>query len=119
MKSAETIELPKAEYEALVQRNEDLEDLVAALDADRARARIPHGVALAVMDGASPLTAFRQHRGLTLRVLAQRASISPGYLSQIERGAKPGSAAVLARLARELETTIDALLSDGGSDLIE
>ena len=119
MKSAETIELPRAEYEALLRRNEDLEDLVAALEADRAGVRIPHDVALAVMDGASPVTAFRKQRGLTLRALARQASISPGYLSQIERGAKPGSAAVLTRLARELDTTVDALLGDDGSDLIE
>ena len=119
MKSAETIELTRAEYEALVQRNEDLEDLVAALEADRAGARIPHDVALAVMDGASPITAFRNRKGLTLRGLARRAQISPGYLSQIEKGAKPGSAAVLSRLARALETTVDALLVDGGNDRIE
>ena len=119
MDDTETIEIPKADYEALLRRNEDLEDLVAALEADRAGARIPHDVALAVMDGASPITAFRNRKGLTLRGLAQRASISPGYLSQIEKGAKPGSAAVLARLARELETTVDVLLGDDGSDLIE
>ena len=119
MDDTETIEIPRAEYEALLRRNEDLEDLVAALDADRAGARIPHDVALAVMDGASPVTAFRNRKGLTLRGLARRAAISPGYLSQIEKGAKPGSAAVLSRLARALETTVDVLLDDGGSGLIE
>ena len=112
MAGAETISLSKAEYEALVQRNADLEDVVAAIAADRSGARIPHDVALAIADGASPITAFKAHVGLTLRELAMRAAISPGYLSEIERGVKPGSAAVLARIAHELETTIDALIID-------
>ena len=116
MASAETISLTKAEYEALVQRNADLEDVVAAIAADRSGTRIPHNVALAIANGASPITAFRTHAGLTLRELATRAAISPGYLSEIERGVKPGSAAVLARIAHELETTIDALLVDKGGD---
>ncbi len=116
MAKAETIELTKAEYEALLQRNEDLEDLVAAMEADRSDARIPHAVALAIGDGGSPVTAFRLHSGLTLRALAKRASLSPGYLSQIEMGVKPGSAAVLQRIAAELGTTVDALLVDRESD---
>ena len=44
MASAEKIELPKAEYEALLQRSKDLDDLLAAMEADRAGARIPHPV---------------------------------------------------------------------------
>lgn len=117
MARAETIELPKAEYEALLQRSEDLDDLLAAMEADRSGARIPHPVALAIGEGGSPVTAFRVHSGLTLRELAKRAGLSPGYLSQIERGVKPGSVAVLSRIARELGTTIDALTVDGESDL--
>ncbi len=117
MASAETIELPKAEYEALLQRSQDLDDLLAAMEADRSGARIPHPVARAIGEGSSPVTAFRVHSGLTLRGLARRAGLSPGYLSQIERGIKPGSVKVLSRIARELGTTIDALMVAGERDL--
>ena len=117
MDSAETIKLSKAAYNALVQRNEDLEDLLAAIDADHSGGRIPHDVALAIKDGECPVTAFRAHEGLTLRELAKRVAISPGYLSEIERGVKPESVAVLSRIAHELGTTIDALMVDGESDL--
>lgn len=117
MASEETIELPKAEYEALLQRSEDLDDLQAAMEADHSGTRIPHPVALAISEGGSPVTAFRTHKGWTLRELARRAGLSPGYLSQIERGIKPGSVKVLSRIARELGTTIDALTVDGESDL--
>ena len=64
------------------------------------------------MDGTSPVRAFRDHRGLTLRDLSERAGISIGYLSEIERGRKPGSVAALTRVAAALDTTIDTLVLD-------
>ena len=78
--------------------------------------RIPHTVALAIMRGESPLVAFRTHHGLKLRKLARRTGISPSYLSEIERGRKPGSAATLAKIATTLNTTIDTLLIQSEPD---
>ena len=111
MPSDETVHLTKTAYQGMLSHIEDLEDRVAALEADDG-GRIPHPVALAIIRGESPLVAFRAHRGLTLRELARRAGISSSYLSEIERGRKPGSAAALAKIAAALDTTIDALLSD-------
>ena len=51
-----TIILPKAEYDALITRNEELEDRLAAIDADDG-SRIPHDVALAIMRGGNPVAA--------------------------------------------------------------
>ena len=68
------------------------------------------------MRGERPLAAFRRHRGLTLRGLAERTGIAASYLSEIERGRKPGSAAALARIAAALDTTVDVLLSDARPD---
>ena len=42
----------------------------------------------------------------------ERAAISLGYLSEIERGRKPGSVAAMTRVADALGTTIDALVVD-------
>lgn len=39
------------------------EDALAAREADDG-SRIPHAVALAIMDGERPVLAFRRHRGL-------------------------------------------------------
>lgn len=64
------------------------------------------------MEGTLPVRAFRDHRGLTLRDLAERADISLSYLSEIEHGRKPGSVAVLTRVADALGTSIDALVMD-------
>ena len=108
MPSAETIALPRADYEALLARNEDLEDALAARAAEN-DARIPHEVALAMMRGESGVRAFRNFRKITLRGLSKQAGVAPSYLSEIERGAKTGSAAALSRITQALDTTIDAL----------
>ena len=99
------------EPETLVTRNVETEDRLAALDADDG-SRIPHEVALAIMRGANPVAAFRSHSGITLRDLSERTGVAPSYLSEIERGLKPGSAATLSRIARECGTTIDTLVAE-------
>ncbi len=94
----------------MITSKEELEDRVAALDADDG-SRIPHEVALAIMRGDRPIVAFRAHRGVTVRALAANTGIATGYLSEIERGLKPGSANALSRIALALGTTIDALVT--------
>ncbi len=89
------------EHEALVNRNVKTEDRLAALDADDG-SRIPHDVALALMRGANPVAAFRSHAGITLLDLSERTGVAASYLSEIERGLKPGSAATLSRIANGL-----------------
>lgn len=111
MTSEATVHLTQTAYQGMLSHIEDLEDRVAALESDDG-SRIPHPVALAIIRGQSPLVAFRVHRGLTLRELARQAGISPSYLSEIERGLKPGSTAALAKLSATLHTTIDTLLVD-------
>jgi DNA-binding XRE family transcriptional regulator len=109
MTSKETVTLTRSEYESLINRNADLEDRLAAIDADDG-SRIPHTIALAIIRGESPLSAFRAHLGITLRELARQTGISASYISEIERGRKVGSVTALARIATALETTIDTLV---------
>ena len=108
MTNRETITIRRAEYDALVAHNTELEDYIAALKADDG-SRIPHPVALAIIRGDSPLSAFRSYRRLTLRELSQATGLAASYISEIERGVKPGSVRALGRLADALDTTIDAL----------
>lgn len=109
MTDTDTITLTRAEYDALVLRNEELEDRLLAMEAEGG-SRIPHEVALLVMNGMSPMAAFRKHLGVSLRALSQKTGISRSYLSEIERGQKSGSAATLSRIAEELGTNIDTLI---------
>ena len=62
------------------------------------------------MRGAHPVAAFRNHASITLRDLSERTGVAESYLSEIERGLKPGSAATLSRIATALGTTIDSLV---------
>lgn len=109
MTDRDTVTLPRAEYEALLERNSELADTLAAVEADDG-ARVPHEVALAIIRGEGPLLAFRNHLGLTLRELSARTGIAASYLSEIERGRKPGSTSALARIADAFGSTIDALI---------
>ena len=112
MARTETITLPRSAYDAVVERNEELEDMLAARDSDDG-SRIPHEVALAIMNGENPCVAFRKHLGITLRELSRQTGISASYLSEIERGLKSGSAHALSQLAGVFATTIDVLMHDG------
>ena len=111
MTNEETITVPRREFDALVERNGLLEDILAARDADDG-IRIPHQVALEIFRGKGPVLAFRNHKGLTLRQLSEETGIAAGYISEIERGVKPGSTSALVRLASALDTTIDVLVNE-------
>lgn len=109
MTETDSVTLTRSEYDALIVRTEELEDTLAARMADDG-SRIPHEVALAIMDGERPVAAYRRHRRLTLRQLAARTGLAVGYLSEIERGLKPGSTSALSRIADAVGTTIDTLV---------
>ena len=111
MSAGKTVTLTREEYDALVERTAELEDLLAAAEA-AADARVPHEVALAIIGGASPVRAFRDHQGLTLRALSERSGLAVSYLSEIEHGRKPGSVTALTRVAKSLGTTVDALVEN-------
>ena len=110
MSSEETITLTRKEYDALMERNSQMEDMLAAKEADDG-VRVPHEVALDIMRGKGPIRAFRNHQGITLRELSEKTGIAAGYISEIERGRKPGPTSALARIASALGTTIDVLVS--------
>jgi XRE family transcriptional regulator, aerobic/anaerobic benzoate catabolism transcriptional regulator len=56
--------------------------------------------------------ALRADRGLTLKELARRSGLSPRFLVQVESGEGNISVRKLAALARALETTASAMLSE-------
>jgi transcriptional regulator with XRE-family HTH domain len=65
----------------------------------------------------SRLRALRGKRGETLAETAERAGISPQYLSEIERGRKEPSSEMIAALAGALDTTLADLTADVTEDL--
>ena len=53
----------------------------------------------------------RLSQGLTLRGLSARASVSPGYLSEIERGTKEASSELLASVCSALDVPLSEVLA--------
>ena len=113
---SDTVTLSRADYEALLERLEDLEDM-AALDRLEARlAADPEG-ALAdylpidlvkrLSAGEHPIRVWRAHRGMTREALASTAGVAPSYLSEIETRRKPGSFTAIAKLAAALRVPLD------------
>lgn len=111
--------LPIEEYRRLVASLEDSADCAAidrALSEDAAGETVPGEVVNAILDGAPPLRAWRQHRGCTLEVLAKRTGVSKGYLSQVENGRKSGTLDLFRRLATVLDVALDDLAGWKGED---
>ncbi|MCS4536341.1 helix-turn-helix domain-containing protein [Corynebacterium sp. HS2168-gen11] len=62
------------------------------------------------------LRAFRADRGITLRELAEASRVSPGYLSELERGRKEVSSELLASVCQALGIPVsDVLIEAAGT----
>ena len=59
----------------------------------------------------------RLQKGLTLRQVAQRASVALGYLSEVERGQKEASSEILASVAEALEMPLSKIMREVGDRL--
>lgn len=59
---------------------------------------------------ASRIRVWREHRGMTAKVLAEEAGIAQPFLSQIETGKREGTVDTLRSLADALGVTIDDLV---------
>ena len=91
--------LPEADYAALIERLEDAEDIAAA-----------NAVVERLLGDENPITVWREHRGMTISALAEKAGLSQSYLSQIESGKREGRVGVLMRLARALSVDLEDLV---------
>lgn len=103
---------PKAEYAVPIEDAADRaalerfrnrraageEELIAAEIVDR------------LLDGENRIRVWREHRGLTLDLLAERAGIAQAYLSQLETGKREGEIDTLRAIAGALALTIDDLV---------
>jgi DNA-binding XRE family transcriptional regulator len=108
------VTLRRSEYEALVRRLEDLEDLRAVERAHNNKGRSyvsAEMVKRLIAGNESRIKIWREHRGLSLRALAGKAGVAPAYLSEIESGKKPGSIKALVAIARALQVEIEDLIN--------
>jgi len=70
----------------------------------------PDAVVERLVAGENPIRVFREHRGLSIRKLAEAAGISAGYLSDIETGKRTGTTATIKALAEVLAVDLDMLV---------
>ncbi len=66
----------------------------------------------AILNGAHPLKALREHRGMTQAALAKASSTSSVYISQIERGGRSAGRKLRAKLGKALRVEPDLLRRD-------
>ena len=113
----ELVVLPRAEYEALLERAdhaaEDADD-VAIYDARKAELAaggivLPPEVSAAILRGESRLKAIRNWRGKTQLHLESKTGIGQGYLSDLENGRRTGTRETIAKLAQALEVPVEWL----------
>ena len=105
--------LPMEHYLEMTSVLNDL-DTHAAIDQalidDRNGETVPGEVVDAILDGVSPLRAWRECRELTLESLADKVGVTKGHLSRIENRRKQGSLELFRRIFVVLNVTIDDLL---------
>ena len=110
--SGEVVTMPRARYERLMEEMEELRDIAAARKAlaekDTAE-YLPAELVMRELAGEHPVRIWREHRGLTLSALAEKAGLPHGYLSEIENGKKPGSVEAYRKLAAALGLSLDDL----------
>ena len=105
--------VPIAEWEALMARLEDRDDIA---DATRQMASIQKGeetlpaeIVARLTSGVSPLKVWREYRGFTLRALAAEIGISSAAVSKIETGKSRPMVATLVKLAAALGCDMEDL----------
>ena len=106
--------LPAEQLERLQAAAEDRADARAAEAAEARRnggeEYLPAAMADRIIAGESPLRVWRRYRKLTLAGLGEKAGVRASYLSEIERGKKPGTPRLWRALADTLVVDIDDLL---------
>lgn len=108
---AELVVIPREDYEALLARAADAEEDeadVAIYDARKAELAegkaglLPPEVSAAMLRGDTRLKAIRKWRKLSQGDVAAKASITQGYLSDLESGRRAGTPETLQKLAEIL-----------------
>ena len=108
----DTVTLPRKEYEALLDRMENLADILAY---DRSMAdeydSLPHEFMARLIDGEHPLTVYREWRGFSKMGLAKASGVNRIQITNIENGKSNGSFDTIRKLTDILFVPMDDLVS--------
>ena len=109
--TADTITLPRADYEAMLERLRDLEDS-AIIAERRSDPTVPFEFVERLLDGENPVRVWREIRKLSQAALAEASNLSPSMLNEIEHGKRQPSLDRARDLARALGVDLDDLFGD-------
>jgi DNA-binding XRE family transcriptional regulator len=109
------IVLTETDYNQLVEAADDMADRAAVDSFHRKVASgeeelVPAAIVDRILSGENRIRVWREHRGLTLQMLAERTGIAQPLLSQIETGGREGTVETLRKIAAALSLTIDDLV---------
>src|SRR5438552_18440936 len=107
--------IPAAEYDRLIEAREMAADVAAFDEFDRKLASgeeelIPAEIVDRILAGENRVRVWREHRGLTVKALADKAGVTAAYLSQVETGKRDGTLGTSRKLAGALGVTRDELV---------
>lgn len=107
--------VPIADYRALVEKAEMLDDVAAFDKAEAALAAgedelVPARVVDELLAGVNAIKVWREYRGLSQTVLAAAAGLSQAYIAQIETGKREGRIDAYKAIAQALEVELDDLV---------
>jgi DNA-binding Xre family transcriptional regulator len=95
--------------ELVVRTPEDLAELIEDAAATRDLECVPISVIDRLIARENPVRVWREHRGHSLRQLAQRVGMGIGYLSQIENDERKGTVDTLKKIVAALNVDLDDL----------
>jgi len=107
--------IPFQDYKKLQEALDDAEDIKEIEENLKAVSEgneitVPGEVTFAILDGTSPIRAWREYRRIKMNALSEKVGISSSYLSQIENGKRNPTIDTLKAIAKELEIDIDMLI---------
>ena len=108
--------LPKAEFLRLAELAEDLDDIAAAIRAEKRAAEgqeyVPFELVERLVAGEAPLLVWREYRGLSQQGLGDKVGLSKMTISGLEAGKRDTSSKNWRALAQALGVDIDNILPE-------
>lgn len=107
--------MPENVFERLREAAEMAEDIAAYDEVKRRLATgeeefVPSEMVDRILAGENRIRVWREHRGLSVSALADKAGIAQPYLSQIETGKREGTLQTMKKIADALKITVDDLI---------
>jgi DNA-binding XRE family transcriptional regulator len=106
--------VPIADYKALIEKAEMLDDVAAFDNAEATLAAgedelLPSEIVDLLLANVNAVKVWREYRGMSQATLAEAAGLSQAYIAQIETGKREGRIEAYKAIASVLEVTIDDL----------